>query len=96
MLHKQANERGNKHKIPTSSEIIGDRKGCVDRINTDKSISTMSIEGENEANNGINEEKEYELPIEILDGIVNRTTVAATDAAIDRCYLATYCVMSAK
>jgi len=71
-------------------------KGCIGRKNSDGTIRILSKEEHTEGGNNEDAENEIPFPQAIVDDIVNKTAVAATDAAIAGQYIATHWIVSTK
>ena len=71
-------------------------KGCIGRKNSDGTIRILSKEEHTEGGNNEDAENEIPFPKAIVDDIVNKTAVAATDAAIAGQYIVTHWIVSMK
>ena len=64
--------------------------GCIGRINKNQSVQVFSIEDKNESDTQQNEAVQSQFSDTMIENIRTKTAIAATDAAMDGSYIATY------
>ena len=94
--YKRINSRGYRYKkdktIVTNRNFIG----CIGRINSDDSLTILSIEDQALEENTMHQIEEFIFPDQIIDEIKNKIAVVAMDAAMVGEYLATHWIVSMK
>ena len=94
--YKRINESSNIYERDKSYDIGEDTRGCIGRINTNRSVSIYDIQNKSNENDQEIEEHLSEYSEMILEHIRNRVAVAATDAAMEGNYMAIRWIISTK
>ena len=94
--YKRKSQSSNVYVVDNSVQINGETIGCIGRFNADKSVTIFDVADPKDYEENTQSVQESNFDEHLLENIRNRTAIAATDAAMDENYLATYWIVTTK